>query len=220
MGLSSFCWSRRFSWRWARNLENAWKWAGNLEDAFKDFAGRSTRGSHFASLSQKLNTWISKSNKDVLYVSLGTHAVLSGDFLSNLAENAKISAKCRIILSLGISLSKQAASVGIESDEVIFFSDYLPRKTLLGHQKWKYTSPTAVRNDLIKRWGRGFLFLGFAIACQMLLRYTSKDLVHRNFEALDSAMNRVFILVFPNLFTNGSNLMKTLPNLKMQTHCA
>ena len=107
-------------------------------------------------LSPELIAWMDRNDKQIVYISLGTHSVLDETELKDFVDNLKSQSKYRFIWSLGIGLENMAKSLGIfsEDNDMVYLSDFLPQYTLLGHPKVKlYVSHCGLGSmvDLIAR---------------------------------------------------------------------
>ncbi|XP_075244606.1 UDP-glycosyltransferase UGT4-like [Convolutriloba macropyga] len=120
------------------------------------FIGGIRNESHFDKLDESMETWIDKDQTDIIYISLGTLAVLDPESVKNFYENVRNQNNYRVIWSLGLGLERTAKEAGIysEKSDRILLSDYLPQYTLLGHPKVKvFVSHVGLGSmiDFIKR---------------------------------------------------------------------
>ena len=87
----------------------------------------------------KLKKWIDSNDLPIVYVSLGTHAIISGKEQKSFYEKVRSQNKYRVIwyLSLGLQKTAEEMSIFSQSDPKIYLSDFLPQYTLLGYEKVK-----------------------------------------------------------------------------------
>ena len=88
-------------------------------------------------ISDDLQTWLTLDNRNVLYLSLGTHFTLTDEKKTEFVQQLKKQGNYKVIWSLGKMMQKAIHRLEISSDELVFFSDFLPQYTLLGHENVK-----------------------------------------------------------------------------------
>ena len=120
------------------------------------FIGGLRNESNFQKVDEQMEIWINASELDIVYISLGTHALVDAKTLMNLYEKISSQNDYRVIWSLSIGLQKVATDLNIfsKTNEKIIFSDYLPQYTILGNPKVKvYVTHCGLGSliDLIKR---------------------------------------------------------------------
>ena len=88
-------------------------------------------------LDKELENSINNSNKDVVYLSLGTHSTMDKETFSKLVENFSKSNDYRIIFSLSTGLGKLATEIGASANfsQNILLTGYISQFALLGHPK-------------------------------------------------------------------------------------
>ena len=120
------------------------------------FIGGLRNESNFQKVDKQMEIWINASELDIVYISLGTHALVDAKILMNLYEKISSQNDYRVIWSLSIGLQKVATDLNIfsKTNEKIIFRDYLPQYTILGNPKVKvYVTHCGLGSlvDLIKR---------------------------------------------------------------------
>ena len=101
------------------------------------FLGGPRNAEDYGPLGDELSHWLSKDEKAVVYLSLGTHFTLSESQISEFVGNVRKQNNYRVIWSLGREMRVLANSLELSTDHKLFFSDYLQQFTLLGHEKVK-----------------------------------------------------------------------------------
>ena len=101
------------------------------------FIGGPRNANDYGPLDEKLAHWLSQKQNNVVYLSLGTHFTLTEDQVTNFVEKIRSQNEYEVIWSLGKHMRVLVDKLDLKTDSRMFFSDYLPQYTLLGHEKVK-----------------------------------------------------------------------------------
>ena len=88
-------------------------------------------------LSEPLTDWINLDSLDVIYVSMGTLINLPDHQIKDFSDEVRKQNQYRVVWSLSVSMQETVNNMGLTSDSMLYFSNYLPQYTLLGHPKVK-----------------------------------------------------------------------------------
>ena len=101
------------------------------------FIGGPRNADDYGPLSDELSYWLSKDEKPVIYLSLGTHFTLNENQVFDFVVHVRKQNDYRLIWSLGREMQALVNKLELYTDHELFFSDYLQQFTLLGHEKVK-----------------------------------------------------------------------------------
>ena len=101
------------------------------------FIGGPRNANDYGPLDEKLAHWLSQKQNNVVYLSLGTHFTLTEDQITDFVEKIMSQNEYDVIWSLGKYMRVLVDKLDLKTDSRLFFSDYLPQYTLLGHEKVK-----------------------------------------------------------------------------------
>ena len=162
------------------------------------FLGGPRNAEDYGPIRDNLSNWLNQEKSSVVYLSLGTHFTLSESQILEYVQNIRNQESYRLIWSLGKEMQTLVANLELTTDEKLFFSDYLPQYTLLGHEKIKiFVTHGGLGSsiDLIKRRKPSVcapqIFDQF-YNCQKLTSLNVSELVPTfNFENTDEAIRKI-----------------------------
>ena len=99
------------------------------------FTGSLRRLEAYQGIDPGIESWISESDKKIVYLSLGTHTVLDAKAMETFVKKVKLQENFRVIWSLGHGLQAVFAHLHLKSDFTILFTKYLSQYKLLGLKK-------------------------------------------------------------------------------------
>lgn len=101
------------------------------------FLGGPRNASDYGPLDDNLVEWLSQKQTAVIYLSLGTLFTLTEGQITDFVEKVRFQERYAVIWSLGNEMRSLVNHLNLVTDEKLFFSDFLPQYTLLGHEKVK-----------------------------------------------------------------------------------